>query len=252
MVVYRRRLFSFPEILRREIGYPWLLPSILGVIFQGVIGMFSEAQLLTSAGYAALYPDSIMEDNNPIEQIVGVTLPVVNRAIEMGFADKNRIGVWGHSYGAYGVMALVTQTRAFRAAVANAPYGINMTSTYVTDVNGMNWCEGKQARNGGSLWEKRDTYIKNSPFFALDQVEAPVLIICGTNDVPGSMNSRETFLGLRRLGNAWKCENINVRVILRLIGRMRIPVIITKACSTGSINILRGDMGISPDHADLV
>ena len=160
----------------------------------------SEARLLTSAGYAALYPDSIMEDNNPIEQIVGVTLPAVNRAIEMGFADKNRIGVWGHSYGAYGVMALVTQTRAFRAAVANAPYGINMTSTYVTEVNGMRWCEGKQARNGGSLWEKRDAYIENSPLFAFDQVEAPVLVICGTQDVPGAVNARETFLGLRQLG----------------------------------------------------
>ena len=160
----------------------------------------SEARLLTSVGYAALYPDSIMEDNNPIDQIVGVTLPAVNRVIEMGFADKNRIGVWGHSYGAYGVMALVTQTRVFRAAVANAPYGINMTSTYFAEVIGMNWCEGKQARNGGSLWEKRDAYIKNSPLFAFDQVEAPVLVICGTKDVPGSVNARETFLGLRRLG----------------------------------------------------
>ncbi|MCY3680314.1 MAG: prolyl oligopeptidase family serine peptidase, partial [Gemmatimonadetes bacterium] len=160
----------------------------------------SEARLLTSVGYAALYPDSIMEDNNPIEQIVGVTLPAVNRVIEMGFADKNRIGVWGHSYGAYGVMALVTQTRAFRAAVANAPFGINMTSTYLIDVARIGWCEGKQARNGGSLWEKRDAYIENSPLFAFDQVEAPVLVICGTQDVPGSVNVRETFLGLRRLG----------------------------------------------------
>lgn len=160
----------------------------------------SEARLLTSAGYAALYPDSIMKDNNPIEQIVGVTLPAVNRTIEMGFADKNRVGVWGHSYGAYGVMALVTQTRAFRAAVANAPFGINMTSTYVIDVARIGWCEGKQARNGGSLWEKRDAYIENSPLFAFDQVEAPVLVICGTLDVPGSVNARETFLGLRRLG----------------------------------------------------
>ena len=160
----------------------------------------SEAQLLTSAGYAALYPDSIMEDKDPIEQIVGVIRPAVNRAIEMGFADKNRIGIWGHSYGGYGVMALVTHTQIFHAAVANAPFGINMTSTYLVDVAGMEWCEGKQARNGGSLWEKRDAYIKNSPLFAFDQVEAPVLVICGTHDVPGSMNSRETYLGLRRLG----------------------------------------------------
>ena len=160
----------------------------------------SEAELLTSAGYAALYPDSIMEDNDPIDQIAGVTLPAVNEAVEMGIADKNRIGVWGHSYGGYGVMALVTHSKAFRAAVANAPFGINMTSTYLADVNGMGWCEGKQARNGGSLWEKKDAYIENSPLFAFDQVETPVLVICGTHDVPGSVNARETFLGLRRLG----------------------------------------------------
>jgi dipeptidyl aminopeptidase/acylaminoacyl peptidase len=94
---------------------------------------YSEAQLLTNAGYAALYPDSIMEDHNPIDQIVGVTIPAVNRAIEMGFADKGRIGVWGHSYGAFGVMALVTHTKAFRAAVANAPFGINMTSPKISE-----------------------------------------------------------------------------------------------------------------------
>ncbi|MDE2886953.1 MAG: prolyl oligopeptidase family serine peptidase [Gemmatimonadota bacterium] len=161
---------------------------------------FSEAQLFTSAGYAALYPDSIMEDNDPIDQIVGVTVPAVNRAIEMGFADKSRIGVLGHSYGGYGVMVLVTHTKAFRAAVANAPAGINMTSTYLVDVNGMGWCEGNQARNGGSLWERQNEYIKNSPIFAFEQVEAPVLVIWGTQDVLSSAGARETFLGLRRLG----------------------------------------------------
>lgn len=161
---------------------------------------FSEAQLFTSAGYAALYPDSIMEDSNPIDQIVRVTPPAVNQAIEMGIADNHRIGVWGHSYGGYGVMALVTRTKAFRAAVVSAPFGINMTSTYLAEVNGMHWCEGRQARNGGSLWEKRDAYIENSPLFAFDQVEAPVLVICGAHDVPGSSGARETFLGLRRLG----------------------------------------------------
>ena len=160
----------------------------------------SEAQLLTNAGYAALYPDCIMEDDNPIDQIVSITLSAVNRATAMGFSDKDRIGVWGHSYGAYGVMALVTHTKAFRVAIANAPYGVNMTSTYLTEVNGMSWCEGKQARNGGSLREERDAYIENSPLFAFDQIETPVLVMCGTHDVPGSVNARETFLGLRRLG----------------------------------------------------
>ena len=192
-------LFLPEDTLARD-RLPMVVTIYPGSDFSNRDRYHSEAQLLTSAGYAALYPDSIMEDNNPIDQIVRVTLPAVNRAIEMGIADNNRIGVWGHSYGGYGVMALVTHTKAFRAAVANGPFGINMTSTYLVEVNGMEWCEGKQARNGGSLWEKRDAYIENSPLFAFDQVEAPVLVICGTHDVPGSVNARETFLGLRRLG----------------------------------------------------
>ena len=197
--VQKAALF-LPRDARAADRLPLIVTIYPGINFSRSNRYNSEARLLTSVGYAALYPDSIMEDNNPIEQIVGVTLPAVNRVIEMGFADRNRIGVWGHSYGAYGVMALVSHTRAFRAAVANAPFGINMTSTYFVDVQRIGWCEGKQARNGGSLWEKRDTYIKNSPLFAFDQVEAPVLVICGTKDVPGSVNARETYLGLRRLG----------------------------------------------------
>ena len=149
-----------PEETLAEDRLPMVVTIYPGSDFSNRDWYHSEAQLLTSAGYAALYPDSIMEDNNPIDQIVGVTLPAVNRAIEMGFADKSRIGVWGHSYGAYGVMALVTQSKAFRAAVANAPFGINMTSTYLVDVARIEWCEGKQARNGGTLWEKRDAYIE--------------------------------------------------------------------------------------------
>ena len=177
--VQKAALF-LPRDTRAGDRLPMIVTIYPGTNFSRSNRYNSEARLLTSVGYAALYPDSIMEDNNPIEQVVGITLPAVNRAIEMGFADKNRIGVWGHSYGAYGVMALVSHTRAFRAAVANAPFGINMTSTYLIDVARIGWCEGKQARNGGSLWEKRDAYIENSPLFAFDQIEAPVLVICGT------------------------------------------------------------------------
>lgn len=200
-----------PEDTLEGVRLPMVVTIYPGSVFSNKDRYHSEAQLLTSAGYAALYPDSIMEDNDPIDQIVGVTRPAVNRAIEMGFADKNRIGVWGHSYGAYGVIALVTHTQVFRAAVANAPFGINMTSTYLVDVERIGWCEGKQARNGGSLWERQDDYIKNSPLFAFDQVEAPVLVICGTHDVPGTANARETFLGLSRLGKRvemreYRCE----------------------------------------------
>ena len=158
-----------------------------------------EAELLTGAGYAAMYPDAIMGNSDPVAQIAGVTLPAVERAIEGGYAERNKIGIIGHSYGGYSVVSLLTQTELFRAGVSTAAWGINMTSTYVADTNAMRWCEFSQACNEGSPWEKRDRYIENSPFFLLDRVNTPLLIVCGSKDEPAAMSARETFLALRRL-----------------------------------------------------
>ena len=71
-----------------------------------------------------------------------------------------------------------------------------MTSTYQ---QGVGWCETGQARLGGSPWERRDAYIENSPFFYLDRVRTPLLIIAGTDDRIGTEQAEETFTALRRL-----------------------------------------------------
>ena len=49
--------------------------------------------------------------------------------MELGIADRDRIGVIGHSYGGYTVYSLVTQTDAFAAAVALAGF-TNLVSLY--------------------------------------------------------------------------------------------------------------------------
>ncbi|MYK39620.1 MAG: prolyl oligopeptidase family serine peptidase, partial [Gemmatimonadetes bacterium] len=85
----------------------------------------------------------------------------------------------------------------FRAALANAPWGVNMMSIYTHHIG---WCETGQARLGGSPWENRAAYIENSPFFYLDQVSTPLLLVCGTGDQEGSKQAEETFVALRRLG----------------------------------------------------
>src|SRR5438045_6614316 len=66
---------------------------------------------------------------------------------------------------------------------------------------GVNWSECDQGRMAGSPWEFRDRYIDNSPFFFLDRVRTPVLLLHGGADrtvVPA--RAEETFVGLRRLG----------------------------------------------------
>ena len=54
---------------------------------------------------------------------------------------------------------------------------------------------------GGHPWEFRERYLENSPFFYLNRVETPLLIIHGAEDeaVPSYL-ADEIFTALRRLG----------------------------------------------------
>ena len=53
---------------------------------------------------------------------------------------------------------------------------------------------------GGTPWEFRERYIENSPFFYLDRVETPLLLIHGAEDTASApFNADQVFVGLRRL-----------------------------------------------------
>jgi dipeptidyl aminopeptidase/acylaminoacyl peptidase len=122
----------------------------------------------------------------------------------MGIADPTRIGVMGQSYGGYGVLSLIVQSTRFKAAISMSGLS-DLTSDYAYlsrdggDWTG--WAESEQGRMGGTPWQYRDRYIRNSPFFYLDRVRTPVLLEYGEEDetVP-PLQSREAFVALRRLG----------------------------------------------------
>lgn len=53
---------------------------------------------------------------------------------------------------------------------------------------------------GGHPWEHQQRYLENSPFFFLDRITAPVLLVHGGSDpIVLPRNADETFVGLRRL-----------------------------------------------------
>ena len=118
-----------------------------------------NAQFLAHRGYAVLYPDIPLEDRDPMAQIPGYVAPAVERLIEMGVADPDRIGVYGHSYGGYTVLSLLVQTEIFSAAISHAPIG-NLTSFY--GAGNWYWFENYQGRLGRPPWEDADAYIRNS------------------------------------------------------------------------------------------
>ena len=51
---------------------------------------------------------------------MGTVMPGVNAAIDQGYADPDRLAVMGQSYGSYCVLALITQTARFKAAIITA------------------------------------------------------------------------------------------------------------------------------------
>lgn len=163
-----------------------------------------------SNGYIIFVPDIFYRDGDPglcaYEAIVSGNLAMVER---YEFIDRNRLAIQGQSWGGYQVSHLVTRTNLFKAGMAGAPVS-NMTSAY----GGIRWGSGRsrmfqyehtQSRIGGTLWEKTNKYIENSPVFFAPQVETPLLIMHNDNDgaVPWYQGI-EFFMALRRLDKpAW-------------------------------------------------
>jgi len=158
-----------------------------------------------SNGYLVFIPDIRYRVGHPGKSAYESIVPGVKKLIATGFVDAARIGLQGQSWGGYQTAYIVTQTSMFRAAMAGAPVS-NMTSAY----GGIRWESGmsrmfqyekNQSRIGGTLWEKRDLYIENSPLFFVDKVTTPLLIMANDNDgaVPWYQGI-ELFTALRRLG----------------------------------------------------
>lgn len=159
----------------------------------------------TGDDYVIFLPDIVFEVGRPGLSATKSLVPGVQKLIDVGIADPDRIGLHGHSWSGYQTAFVVTQTDIFRTAIAGAPVS-NMTSAY----SGIRWGSGMarqfqyemtQSRLGASMWDARDRYIENSPVFYADRINTPLLIIHGDDDgaVPW-YQSIEMYLAMRRLG----------------------------------------------------
>jgi dipeptidyl aminopeptidase/acylaminoacyl peptidase len=160
-------------------------------------------QLLATRGFAVLYADSRLNVGTPMLDLLKSVLPGVDKAVELGVADPERIGITGHSYGGYSTLSLIVQTNRFKAAVASASIGNLAAAFGALRPDGTNylmtWAETGQGRMGGNPWNRRERYIENSPVFYLDRVTTPLLIVNGGDDIAPTL-ADEVFSDLRRLG----------------------------------------------------
>ena len=160
-------------------------------------------------GYVIFNPDVPYEVGYPGKSCYNAVMSGVDALSENSWVDTDRIAVQGHSWGGYQIAHLLTKTDKFRCAEAGAPV-VNMISAY----GGIRWGSGMsrmfqyehtQSRIGGTLWDKPELYLENSPIFNTDKVTTPVLIL--HNDEDGAVpwyQGIEYFMALRRLGKkAW-------------------------------------------------
>ncbi len=111
-----------------------------------------------------------------VPQLVADAEAAVAKAVEMGIADPERIGVIGHSHGGLMVANLLAHTDLFCAGIARS-------GSY----NKTNQPFGFQGERR-SLFEATKSYIDCSPTFFADKVNEPILIIHGDDDSnPGTL-----------------------------------------------------------------
>ncbi len=133
-----------------------------------------------------------------VEQLVASAQAVVDYAASLGVLDKNRVGVGGHSYGAFMTANLLAHSDIFKAGIARSG-AYNRTLTPF----------GFQAEPR-TYWEAPQVYYSMSPFSFADKLKEPILFIHGEAD-----NNTGTFpIQTERFYNAIKGHGGTARFVL--------------------------------------
>ncbi|UCG89447.1 MAG: S9 family peptidase [Gemmatimonadota bacterium] len=146
-----------------------------------------------SSGYGQDFSRAIWADwgNKDYEDVMAG----VDYAIEQGYADPDRLGVGGWSYGGILTDHVITKTDRFKAAITGASE-VLYVANYGHDHYQLQW-----EKELGLPWESREAWERISPFNMVENIVTPTLIMGGEDDwnVP-IQNSEQLYQALKRLG----------------------------------------------------
>ena len=185
-------LYAYP----RDFADPTQAGQVTGS--QQTFTRLRRHSLLLLAGYAVIDNTAFPIVGDPrtaydtyLQQLVDNAQAAVDKAVEMGVVDRDRIGVTGHSHGALMTANLLAHSDLFRAGVASSG-GYNKTLTPFGFQN-----------ERRSLWKAKDVYEQASTYFHADKVDEPLLIVHGEDDAnPGTepVQSPKLFQAIRGNG----------------------------------------------------
>ena len=133
-----------------------------------------------------------------IEQLVSSAAAAIDKAVDMGVTDRDRVAIGGHSYGAFMTANLLAHSDLFAAGIARSG-AYNRTLTPF----------GFQAEER-NFWEAPDIYFAMSPFMHAEKVNEPLLLIHGEAD-----NNSGTFpIQSKRFYSALKGLGATARLVM--------------------------------------
>lgn len=196
-------------------------PTVLS-IHGGPHGHYGESlnmlfQSLAGAGFAVIYTNprgSQTYGQAFAKAVVGDwggkdyqdIMAGVDKVVEMGVADPDRLGVMGWSYGGFMTCWVVTHTDRFKAAITGAPVVNRQNFIGTTDIPWfMEW------HAGGNPWEPEgeERLLAGSSIRLVDKVVTPTMVVCGEGDLRCPIEQADQFyLGLKRVG---KVPTVQIR-----------------------------------------
>ena len=147
--------------------------------------------VLDNASFPIIGEDMTEPNDDFRNQLVENARAAINAVSNLGYIDKNRVAVGGHSYGAFMVANLLSHSNLFAAGIARSG-AYNRTLTPF----------GFQSEER-SYWEAPDLYYTMSPFMHADKMKTPLLLIHGEDDNNSGtypMQSQRYFNALKGLG----------------------------------------------------
>ncbi len=195
-----------PPGFDQAMRYPTLLRIHGGPVSQYSHSFSFQAQLFAangyvvvmtnprgSSGYGQEFSRAIWADwgNKDYEDVMAG----VDYAIAQGYADPDRLGVGGWSYGGILTDHVITKTDRFEAAITGASE-VLYVANYGHDHYQLQW-----EKELGLPWENREAWERISPFNRVEEIVTPTLIMGGERDwnVP-IQNSEQLYQALKRLG----------------------------------------------------
>jgi len=195
-----------PPDFKQDHKYPTLLIIHGGPVSQYTWGYSFAPQFFAAHGYLVVLPNPRGSTGRGEEFRRAIyrgwgfkdyedVIAAVDHVIELGYADPDRLGVMGYSYGGLMTNVVITRTGRFKAAVSGAGHSL-IIANYGHDIY-QKWYEWEL----GLPWENRRLWEKLSPLNNVHKVTTPTIFMCGQKDwnVP-VLNSELMYQSLRRLG----------------------------------------------------